>query len=91
MELRNGLRRVGNEIVALYLFIDDRGVTIVDAGLAGHYRDLVDELAAAGRSLDDVRAVILTHGDTDHVGFAERWRTSRIDAAGPPQIAWPPR
>jgi len=25
------------------------------------------------------------------VGFAERWRTSRIDVAGPPQIAWPPR
>lgn len=74
MELRNGLRRVGNEIVALYLFIDDRGVTVVDTGLAGHYRDLVAELAAAGRSLDDVRAVILTHGDTDHIGFAERLR-----------------
>lgn len=77
MELRNGLRRVGNEIVALYLFIDDRGVTVVDTGLAGHYRDLVDELAAAGRSLDDVRAVILTHGDTDHIGFAERLRRER--------------
>lgn len=74
MELRTGLRRVGNEIVACYLLIDDRGVTIVDAGLAGQYRELVDELAAAGRSLDDVRAVILTHGDTDHIGFAERLR-----------------
>jgi glyoxylase-like metal-dependent hydrolase (beta-lactamase superfamily II) len=27
-----------------------------------------------GRSLDDVRAVMLTHGDTDHIGFAERLR-----------------
>ena len=27
-----------------------------------------------GRSLDDVRGVILTHGDSDHVGFAERLR-----------------
>jgi glyoxylase-like metal-dependent hydrolase (beta-lactamase superfamily II) len=74
MELRPGLRRVGNEIVACYLFIDDRGVTIVDAGLAGQYRELLDELAAAGRSVDDIRAVILTHGDTDHIGFAERLR-----------------
>jgi glyoxylase-like metal-dependent hydrolase (beta-lactamase superfamily II) len=74
MELRDGLRRVGNEIVAAYLLIDDRGVTVVDAGLPGHYRDLVAELDAAGRSLDDVRAVILTHGDTDHLGFAERLR-----------------
>ncbi|MBM7504439.1 MBL fold metallo-hydrolase [Agromyces aurantiacus] len=74
MELTPGVRRIGNEIVACYLFIDDRGVTLVDAGLAGHYDDLVDELAAAGRTLDDLRAVILTHGDTDHIGFAERLR-----------------
>ncbi|MEI5584865.1 MULTISPECIES: MBL fold metallo-hydrolase [unclassified Agromyces] len=77
MELTTGLRRVGNEIVAAYLFIDDRGVTVVDAGLRGHYRDLLAELDAAGRSLDDVRAVILTHGDTDHIGFAERLRRER--------------
>src|SRR5215208_2499756 len=30
-----------------------------------------------GRSIDDVRAVVLTHGDTDHVGFAERLRRER--------------
>ncbi len=74
MELAPGLRRVGNEIVACYLFIDERGVTVVDAGLAGHYGELLDELAAAGRTIDDVRALILTHGDTDHIGFAERLR-----------------
>ncbi|HEU4464954.1 MAG TPA: MBL fold metallo-hydrolase [Agromyces sp.] len=74
MELHPGLRRVGNEIVACYLLIDDRGVTLVDAGLAGQYRELLDELDAAGRTIDDVRAVILTHGDTDHIGFAERLR-----------------
>ena len=27
-----------------------------------------------GRSLDDVAAVLLTHGDVDHIGFAERLR-----------------
>jgi glyoxylase-like metal-dependent hydrolase (beta-lactamase superfamily II) len=27
-----------------------------------------------GRSLADVRGVVLTHGDTDHIGFAERIR-----------------
>ncbi|GAA2039174.1 MBL fold metallo-hydrolase [Agromyces tropicus] len=74
MELTPGIRRVGNEIVASYLLIDDRGVTVVDAGLAGHHADLLAELAEAGRSIDDVRAVVLTHGDTDHLGFAERLR-----------------
>lgn len=74
MELRTGLRRIGNEIVAAYLLLDDRGVTVVDAGLPGHYADLLAELEAAGRSVDDIRAVILTHGDSDHLGFAERLR-----------------
>ena len=32
------------------------------------------ELSELGRSLDDVRGIVLTHGDTDHIGFAERLR-----------------
>ena len=27
-----------------------------------------------GRSFDDIRGVVLTHGDSDHIGFAERLR-----------------
>jgi glyoxylase-like metal-dependent hydrolase (beta-lactamase superfamily II) len=30
-----------------------------------------------GRSIDDVRGIVLTHGDTDHVGFADRLRRER--------------
>jgi glyoxylase-like metal-dependent hydrolase (beta-lactamase superfamily II) len=54
--------------------VTPNGVTVVDAGLAGHWRELVRELAAVGRTPDDVRGVALTHGDTDHLGFAERLR-----------------
>ncbi|GES21595.1 MBL fold metallo-hydrolase [Acrocarpospora pleiomorpha] len=49
-------------------------MTVVDAGLPGHWRDLLVELKAMGRSVEEVRGVILTHGDSDHVGFAERLR-----------------
>jgi glyoxylase-like metal-dependent hydrolase (beta-lactamase superfamily II) len=55
--------------------IEDRaGITIVDAGLPGHWRELEAELNDLGRSIDDVRGIVLTHGDTDHIGFAERLR-----------------
>lgn len=74
MRLAPGLHRIGADLVNSYLIADATGVTIIDAGLPGHWRDLLDELGAAGRSLRDVRGVVLTHGDTDHLGFAERLR-----------------
>jgi glyoxylase-like metal-dependent hydrolase (beta-lactamase superfamily II) len=74
MKLGPSLHRIGNDIVAAYLIDTPEGVTVIDAGLAGHWRELTGELAAMDRSLHDVRGVMLTHGDSDHIGFAERLR-----------------
>lgn len=74
MELTPSLHRIGNDIVAAYLVDTAEGITIIDAGLSGLWNDLVAELAIMGRSLGDIKGVILTHGDSDHVGFAERLR-----------------
>ena len=72
MQIASGLHRVGSDTVNSYLVVDGEGVTIVDAGLPGYWKLLLAELAAIGKSLDDVRALILTHGDSDHIGFAAR-------------------
>lgn len=74
MQLLPDLRRIGSDIVASYVVADGRGVTIVDAGLPGDWSELTAELEAMGRSLGDIRGVVLTHGDTDHLGVAERLR-----------------
>ena len=49
-------------------------VTLIDAGVPAYYTELTSELAAMGRSLEDIRALVLTHGHDDHIGFAERLR-----------------
>jgi len=75
MRLAPHLHRIGNDIVAAYLVEAPDGITLIDAGLPGHWRDLRRELAAMGRSVADIKGVVLTHGDSDHVGFAERLRS----------------
>lgn len=74
MKLAPHLHRIGNDVVAAYLVDTDEGVTVVDAGLAGHWSELLAELRDMGRTPADVRGLVLTHGDTDHIGFAERLR-----------------
>ena len=78
MQVARGIHRLGsNSMINSYL-VDDAGeITVVDAGIAGLYRELASELASMGRSIEDVRALVLTHGHSDHVGFAERIRVDR--------------
>jgi glyoxylase-like metal-dependent hydrolase (beta-lactamase superfamily II) len=74
VKLAPNLHRIGNDIVACYLVEAEGGLTLIDAGVSGQWSDLRTELKSMGRSVGDIRGVILTHGDTDHVGFAERLR-----------------
>jgi glyoxylase-like metal-dependent hydrolase (beta-lactamase superfamily II) len=74
MELAPHLHRLGNDVVACYLLDTPEGITLIDAGLPGHWNDLQQELRALGKTPADIRGVVLTHGDGDHIGFAERLR-----------------
>jgi glyoxylase-like metal-dependent hydrolase (beta-lactamase superfamily II) len=74
MRLAPNLHRLGNDIVASYLIDLPDGITLVDAGMPGHWRDLNRVLREIGRSPSDIRGAVLTHGDSDHLGFAERLR-----------------
>lgn len=74
MKLAPSLHRVGSDYVNCYLVDDSDGVTLIDAGLSGQWDDFLQELQVMGRSLGDVRGAMLTHGDSDHIGFAERLR-----------------
>jgi len=73
----DGVLRMGAPLVNWYLVADDDGVVLVDAGAPRHRPQLEQGLEQLGRTIDDVRAVILTHADADHKGFANRLRTER--------------
>lgn len=75
--ISRGIHRIGDEIVNVYLIEEGGEVTIVDAGVPAYWNLLPASLAEIGRSLGDVRAIILTHGHSDHIGFAERARRQR--------------
>jgi glyoxylase-like metal-dependent hydrolase (beta-lactamase superfamily II) len=78
MKIAPGVHRIGDHsTINAYLLEADGEVTIIDAGVPGYYGDIPRELTAMGRSLADVRALVLTHGHSDHIGFAERIRAER--------------
>ena len=75
-EPAKGVLRLGAPMINWYLVAEDDGVVLVDAG-APPPRSRSNGAWGTGRTLDDVRAVILTHADADHKGFAERLRLER--------------
>jgi glyoxylase-like metal-dependent hydrolase (beta-lactamase superfamily II) len=78
MRIADGIHRLGaSSIVNSYLVNDGGEITIIDAGMPGLYRELPGELTRMGRSLGDVRALVLTHGHSDHIGYAEQLRRER--------------
>jgi glyoxylase-like metal-dependent hydrolase (beta-lactamase superfamily II) len=78
-EVAPRIRRLGQEMINSYLVEDAGSVVIVDAGAPSYWGELPAELAAMGRTLGDVRSVLLTHGHSDHIGFAETAREAGID------------
>ena len=71
-QIADGIVRLGSSKVNWYLVADEDGVTAVDAGVQGFLPQLEAGLKLLGRSREDLRAFILTHGDADHVGVAAK-------------------
>ena len=58
MKIAPGIHRIGdNSMINAYLIEQAGEVTIIDAGVAGFYKDMDRELAAMGRTPADVRAL----------------------------------
>lgn len=98
-EVATGVYRFGTKRINWYVLEAEDGLTIVDAGLPAHWPQLEGWLDTNQYTFDDIAALVLTHADVDHVGFASKlvdrgipvychpddWSLLRDQPQGPPK------
>lgn len=70
-QVAEGVHRLGDHYVNWYVLEEGGRLTVIDAGLPGHWEQFSSLLSTLGRTVDDVVVVLLTHGHPDHLGCAE--------------------
>ncbi len=71
-----GVHRGEDAYTNWYLLQEGERLTLVDAGVPSSWATLQDGLRQLGLPLAAIEAVVLTHAHFDHVGMAERIRTT---------------
>lgn len=74
LNVSDGVHVMTHAYVNSYLIEDQGGLTLVDAGLPSMWPILLELLETIGRPIDDIEAMVHTHGHFDHVGIAARLR-----------------
>jgi glyoxylase-like metal-dependent hydrolase (beta-lactamase superfamily II) len=85
-----------------YILVDPDGLTVIDTGIPRSEKKILAYIAGLGKSPQDVKRIILTHSDMDHVGglaalqkatgartYASRIEAGAIAAGKPSRIPKP--
>ncbi len=68
MEIIPNVHLISNGFVNVYLIVDPDGLTLIDAGMAHNGKAILNYIAGLGHSPGDLRRILVTHADPDHVG-----------------------
>jgi glyoxylase-like metal-dependent hydrolase (beta-lactamase superfamily II) len=68
MEILPNVHLIPNIVANPYLIIDPDGLTLVDAGLPGSSRKILQYISSLGYTPQDLKRIFITHADFDHVG-----------------------
>ncbi len=68
MEIIPNVHLIPANFVNMYLIIDPDGLTVIDTGTPGGEKRILKYTASLGRAPADLRRIIITHSDADHMG-----------------------
>lgn len=64
------VQQIRDGFVNLYLIREPAGLTLIDAGTPGAPKAVARALGRSGQRLSDLRQILITHADPDHIGGA---------------------
>ncbi len=68
MKIIDNVYVVPNVIANPYIIVDADGLTVIDSGMPRADKKILNYVTGMGKTAKDVKRVILTHSDLDHIG-----------------------
>ena len=72
--MNENIKAIGLDFVNAYLLKAGNGYILIDTGLPSQWEMLESQLLSAGCLPDKLKLIVITHGDWDHTGNAQRLR-----------------
>ena len=68
MKIADNIFLVPGVVANPYILVDSDGLTVIDTGLPGSQKKILAYITSLGKTARDVKRILLTHSDLDHVG-----------------------
>jgi glyoxylase-like metal-dependent hydrolase (beta-lactamase superfamily II) len=68
MEIIPQVHHLSGSFVNFYLIAEPDGLTLIDTGLSRHFKTTLQAISHLDRSPADLKRIIITHSDGDHIG-----------------------
>jgi glyoxylase-like metal-dependent hydrolase (beta-lactamase superfamily II) len=68
MQITESVHLIPGVVANPYLIVEADGLTLIDAGLPRAHGRILSYIASLGRRPTDLKRIILTHSDLDHIG-----------------------
>lgn len=74
MEITNGVHLIPGVTANAYLIIESNGLILIDTGLPGSSKKILNYTQSLGYQPDNIRHILITHADEDHYGALAKLR-----------------